>query len=60
MLWMKRFLYELGHEQQKYDMHYDIHYAVHLSNNSSFHSRSKHIIDMRYHRIRDMLNSKQL
>ena len=33
--------------------------AIHLSKNASFHSRSKHI-DVRYHWIRDVLNSKQM
>ena len=33
--------------------------AIHLSKNGSFHSRSKHI-DVRYHWIRDVLNSKQM
>ncbi|CAL2259645.1 unnamed protein product [Prunus armeniaca] len=59
MLWMKRFLQELGQEQHKYILHCDSHSAIHLSKNSSFHSRSKHI-DVRYHWIRDVLESKQL
>jgi hypothetical protein len=59
MLWMKQFLHELGQEQQKYVVHCDSQSAIHLSKNSSFHSRSKHI-DVRYHWIRDMLDSKQL
>ena len=33
--------------------------AIHLSKNASFHSRSKHI-DVHYHWIRDVLNSKQM
>ena len=33
--------------------------AIHLSKNASFHSRSKYI-DVRYHWIRDVLNSKQM
>ncbi|PNX76387.1 copia protein [Trifolium pratense] len=56
---MKRFLHELGQDQQKYVVHCDNQSAIHLSKNSSFHSRSKHI-DVRYHWIRDMLDSKQL
>ncbi|CAL2257280.1 unnamed protein product [Prunus armeniaca] len=59
MLWMKRFLQELGQEQHKYILHCDSQSAIHLSNNLSFHSRSKHI-DVRYHWIRDVLESKQL
>ncbi|CAL9013346.1 unnamed protein product, partial [Prunus brigantina] len=48
MLWMKRFLQELGQEQHKYILHCDSQSAIHLSKNPSFHSRSKHI-DVRYH-----------
>ena len=33
--------------------------AIHLSKNPMFHSRSKHI-DVRYHWIKDVLESKQL
>jgi hypothetical protein len=33
--------------------------AIHLSKNACFHSRSKHI-DVWYHWIRDVLNSKQM
>ena len=33
--------------------------AIHLSNNFTFHSCSKHI-DVRYHWIRDVLDSKML
>ncbi|BBG96861.1 hypothetical protein Prudu_005806 [Prunus dulcis] len=46
MLWMKRFLQELGQDQS----------TIHLSTNLSSHSRPKHIV---YHRIRDVLESKQ-
>ncbi|CAL9000335.1 unnamed protein product, partial [Prunus brigantina] len=59
MLWMKRFLQELGQEQHKYTLHCDSQSAIHLSKNPSFHSRSKHI-DVRYHWIHDVLESKQL
>ena len=59
ILWMKKFLQELGHKQQKYVLHCDSQSAIHLSKNSSFHSKSKHI-DVRYHWIRDVLEAKQL
>ncbi|CAL9012342.1 unnamed protein product [Prunus brigantina] len=59
ILWMKRFLQELGQEQHKYILHCDSQSAIHLSKNPSFHSRSKHI-DVRYHWIRDVLESKKL
>ena len=56
---MKRFLQELGLQQEKYIVYCDSQSAIHLSKNSIFHSRSKHI-DVRYHWIRDMLESKKL
>lgn len=59
MLWMKRFLQELGQEQQKYILHCNSQSAIHLSKNLTFHSRSKHI-DVRYHWTRDVLETKQL
>ncbi|KAI5342463.1 hypothetical protein L3X38_010338 [Prunus dulcis] len=59
MLWMKQFLQELGQEQHKYILHCDSQSAIHLNKNPSFHSRPKHI-DVRYHWIRDVLESKQL
>ena len=56
---MKKFLQELGHEQDKFALYCDSQSAIHLSKNSTFHSRSKHI-DVRYHWIRDVLDSKML
>ena len=57
LLWMKRFLQELGFKQQKYIVFCDSQSAIHLGKNSSFHARSKHI-DVRYHWIRDDINDK--
>ena len=58
-LWMRKFLEELGLQQEKYVVYSDSQSAIHLSKNSTFHSRSKHI-DVRYHWIRDVLETKQL
>ena len=58
-LWLQRFLQELGMKQDKYVLHCDSQSAIHLCKNSTFHSRSKHI-DVRYHWIRDVLESKAL
>lgn len=58
-LWLKKFLQELGLKQEKYVLYCDSQSAIHLSKNSTFHSRSKHI-DVRYHWIRDVLDSKLL
>ena len=59
LLWMKKIVNELGSEQDKYVLFCDNQSAIHLSKNASFHSRSKYI-DVRYHWIRDVLNSKQM
>lgn len=59
MLWMKRFLIELGINQNQYIVYCDSQSAIHLSKNSSFHYKSKHI-DIRYHWIRNILDEKLL
>ena len=59
ILWIKKFLQELGQDQENYVLYCDSQSAIHLSKNSTFHSRSKHI-DVRYHWIRDVLESKLL
>ena len=59
LLWLKKFMKELGFDQGKYVLLCDNQSAIHLSKNASFHSRSKHI-DVRYHWIRDVLDSKQM
>ena len=48
MLWMKRFLQDLGLKQDGYVVHCDSQNALDLSKNSMYHSRTKHI-DVRYH-----------
>ena len=56
---MKKFLKELGSQQDKYQLFCDSQSAIHLGMNASFHSISKHI-DVRYHWIRDVLEKKLL
>lgn len=46
-------------KQERYVLHCNSQSAIHLTKNPSFHSRSKHI-DVRYHWIRDVLDSKLL
>ena len=48
LLWMKKFLQELGLQQERYLLYCDSQSAIHLSKNPTFHSRSKHI-DVIYH-----------
>ncbi|KAK8931081.1 hypothetical protein KSP39_PZI016518 [Platanthera zijinensis] len=59
LLWMKRFVRELGFTQDRYMLMCDNQSAIHLGKNSMFHSRSKHI-DTRYHWIRDVVEKKEL
>ena len=51
MLWLKRFLQELGLKQDGYGVNYDSQNAIDLSKNSMYHSHSKHI-KVRYHWLR--------
>ena len=59
LLWMKQFMGELGFSQERYVLYCDSQSAIHLGKNSTFHGRSKHI-DVRYHWIRDVLDSNLL
>lgn len=59
LLWMKKYVQELGFKQDQYVLYCDNQSAIHLGKNSTFHSRSKHI-DMRYHWIRNALSAKLL
>ena len=58
MLWMQRFLQELGLKQDEFVVHCDSQSALDLSKNATYHSRTKHI-DIRYHWIREVME-KQL
>jgi len=59
LIWMKKFLTELGFSQDGYQLFCDSQSAIHLAKNASFHSRSKHI-DVRYNWIRDVLEKRML
>ena len=59
VLWMKNFLQELRHKQEKYNLFCDNQSAIHLAKNSSFHSRTKHI-EVQYHWIQEVMSSKLL
>ena len=56
-LWMRKFLEELGLQKDKYVVYNDS--QINLFKNLVFHSRLKYI-NVRYHRICDVLESKQL
>eukprot|EP00253_Pinus_taeda_P019115 PITA_19115 len=59
MLWMQRFLGEIGIKKDKYVLYCDSQSAIHLAKNPTFHSKTKHI-DLRYHWIRHVLEEEQL
>ena len=59
MLWMQRFLGDLGIKQEKYMLYCDSQSAIHLAKNPAFHSKSKHI-DLRHHWIRQVLEEGHL
>ncbi|CAA0825692.1 Unknown protein [Striga hermonthica] len=58
MLWLKRFLQQLGMKQERYDIHCDSQSALDLSKNAMYHSRTKHI-DVRYHWLRQVVEEQQ-
>ena len=59
MLWLKRFLQELGLKQDGYVVNCDSQSAIDMSKNYMYHSRSKHI-EMRYHWLRLVVNNSHL
>ncbi|CAA0817270.1 cysteine-rich RLK (RECEPTOR-like protein kinase) 8 [Striga hermonthica] len=59
MLWLKRFLQQLGMKQERYDIHCDSQSALDLSKNAMYHSRTKHI-DVRYHWLRQAVEEQLL
>ena len=57
MIWLKRFLQELGLNQMEYIVYYDSQCAIDLSKNSMYHAKTKHI-DVRYHWIREKVENE--
>jgi len=54
MIWLQRFLDELGKKQELGRLYNDIQSAIHLVKNFAFHSKTKHI-QLKYHFIRSVL-----
>eukprot|EP00253_Pinus_taeda_P028281 PITA_28281 len=50
MIWLQRFMGELGKEHDMGTLYSDSQSAIHLEKNSAFHSRTKHI-QLKYHFI---------
>jgi hypothetical protein len=59
MIWLQRFMEELGKKQENNKLYCDSQSAIHLAKNSAFHSKTKHI-QLRYHFIRSTLEDGQL
>ena len=59
MIWLQRFMEELGKKQENSRMYSDSQSAIHLAKNSVFHSRNKNI-ELRYHFIRSVLDEELL
>jgi hypothetical protein len=54
MIWLQRFMEELGKKQENNRLYCDNESSIHLANNLSFHSMTKNIT-LRYHFIRSIL-----
>jgi hypothetical protein len=50
MIWLQRFMEELGKKQDNNRLYYDNQSAIHLAKNSTFHLKTKNI-QLRYHFI---------
>ena len=59
MIWLQRFMEELGKKQENNRLYCDSQSVIHLAKNSTFHSKTKHI-QLRYHFIRSALEDGHL
>ena len=59
MIWLQRFMDELGKKNDMGTLYSDRKSAIHFANNSSFHSRTKHI-HLKCHLIRSVLEDGEL
>ena len=59
MIWLQRFMEVLGKKQENSRLYSDIQSVIHLENNSSFHSKAKHI-QLKYHFIIYVLDEELL
>ena len=54
MIWLQRFMEELGKKQENSRLYCDSESDIHIEKNSTFHSNTKHI-QLRYHIIPSIL-----
>lgn len=59
MIWLQRFLDELGKKQEFGKLYSDNESAIHIAKKFAFHSKTKHIY-LKYHFIWSMLEDGQL
>ena len=59
MIWLQRFMEELGKKQENSRLYSDIQSSIHFAKNSTFHSMTKHI-QLKYHFIRSVLDEELL
>jgi hypothetical protein len=59
MIWLQRFMEELGKKQENNRLYCDSESAIHLAKNLTFHSNTKHI-QLMYHFIRSVLEDGHL
>ena len=59
MIWLQRFMEELGKNQENGSLYSDSQSAIHLAKNSAFHSKTKHI-QLKYHFIISILDEELL
>ena len=57
MIWLQRFMEELGRKKKNNKLYSDIQSAIHLGNNSTFHSTTKHR-QLKYHFIRYVMEDE--
>ena len=59
MIWLQRFMDELGKNHDMGMLYSDSQSSIHLAKNSTFHSKTKHI-HLKYHFIRSVLEDGEL
>jgi hypothetical protein len=59
MIWLQRFMEELGKKKENRRLYCDSESAIHLAKNSAFHSNTKNI-QLMYHFIRSILEDGHL
>jgi hypothetical protein len=59
MIWLQRFMEELGKKYDNNSLHYENESVIHIANKSTFHLKTNHI-QLRYHFIRYVLEDGHL